>query len=105
MKFINTTPHTITEVTTGISFFKDEACQVRVNETFVPLGTLGQESVPIFQRDFGQVENLPAPSPDIIYIVSFLVKQALPDRRDLISPGELVRDAQGCPIGCKGFIQ
>ena len=39
----------------------------------------------------------------VILIVSTLVKNASPDRKDLVSPGELIRNEAGQPVGCKGF--
>jgi hypothetical protein len=34
-----------------------------------------------------------------------MVKNAIPEREDLITVGELVRDENGRIIGCKGFIR
>lgn len=60
-----------------------------------------------FKTEYGEVKNLPDPASDengtIYYIVSAMVKNACPDRKDLISPSGLVRDDQGRVIGCKGF--
>lgn len=39
-----------------------------------------------------------------VFIVSTLVRLAHPERRDLASPGELVRNEAGQPIGCRGLI-
>lgn len=40
-------------------------------------------------------------------IVSAMAKEAIagqfPEREDFVSPGELIRDEQGDPIGCDGF--
>lgn len=41
--------------------------------------------------------------PKAYYIVSQLVKNALPHRRDLIVPAEVVRDDTGNIIGCRSF--
>jgi len=98
---INLTPHAITEVTTGT--------------TFPPSGTVARvacdsihtfnmnDTIPVFITKFGDIQDLPAPQDDVIYIVSLLVKQDAKDRDDLVSPGTLVRDDKGNPIGCKGF--
>ena len=53
---------------------------------------------------FGEVTGLPDPVEGTLYIVSALVRSALPARTDLASPGDLVRDAAGAVIGCKGLI-
>ena len=42
--------------------------------------------------------------PDVLLIVSAMVRQALPDRKDLASPGDLVRDENGAVIGCGNLI-
>ena len=52
---------------------------------------------------FGEIEGLPAPQPDTIYIVSGMVAARCGDRDDVLAPGELVRDATGAVIGCRGF--
>ena len=40
----------------------------------------------------------------MIYIVSAMVREAHPSRTDLYSPGELLRDSAGQPIGCMGLV-
>ena len=37
------------------------------------------------------------------YLVSLAVRLAVPDRRDVFSPGELIRDGNGQPVGCIGL--
>ncbi len=59
--------------------------------------------IPVFRTTFGEVEGLPEPQDDTLYIVSLLVRRARPYRGDLLSPGQLIRDAEGRPIGCKGL--
>jgi len=52
---------------------------------------------------FSDVTGLPDYDPDKYYVVSRLVLSACPDRADLLCPGELIRDADGNVVGCKGF--
>ena len=59
--------------------------------------------VSVNQTTFGQVVDLPEPTADTFYIVSRIVKNAVPDRTDVLVPGNLVRDAAGVIIGCNGF--
>lgn len=40
---------------------------------------------------------------DTYYLVSQLVKSALPSRKDLLAPDEVVRDEKGNIIGCRSF--
>ena len=50
-----------------------------------------------------EIVNLPEPKPDTYYIVSKMLAQACPERKDLIFPGTVVRDADGHIIGCIDF--
>lgn len=52
---------------------------------------------------YGEVENVP-PSNGESYLVSALVRAALPKRFDLFSPGELVRSESGAVVGCRTLI-
>jgi hypothetical protein len=40
-----------------------------------------------------------------VYIVSRLIRTALPERGDLASPYGLVRDAEGRAIGAEGLVR
>jgi hypothetical protein len=100
-KIINLTPHTVNETVTGEQF-PPSGTVARVAATMTPQGDLN--GIPLFTRQFGVVECLPEPVAGVIYIVSAIVADACPDRRDLVSPGELVRNADGQPTGCRGFV-
>lgn len=63
-----------------------------------------EEGVGFYATSYGEVVGLPEPKKDTLLIVSFMVRQALPERKDLLSPGDLVRDESGQIIGCKGFF-
>ena len=52
---------------------------------------------------FADVTGLPDPVSGTYCVVSRLVFSACPDRSDLLCPGELIRDADGNVVGCKGF--
>lgn len=52
----------------------------------------------------GEVVGLPAPVRGVRYVVSILVAERLPDRDDLLVPGEQVRDAAGRIVGCRSLI-
>ena len=49
------------------------------------------------------VVNLPDPKPGTFYIVSKMLAQACPERKDLIFPGTLVRNESGDVVGCIDF--
>jgi hypothetical protein len=52
---------------------------------------------------FGEPTGLPEYQFGQFYIVSQLVKSALPNREDLLVPAEVVRDSNGNILGCKSF--
>ncbi|CAB4162710.1 hypothetical protein UFOVP783_101 [uncultured Caudovirales phage] len=101
MKFLNLTPHAIIEVLSGRTF-PPSGEVARVAATFTPAGEVG--GVPLFRRTFGEVTGLPAETLGTVLIVSALVAAANPGRADLVSPGDLVRGADGQPVGCRGFV-
>lgn len=62
------------------------------------------DGIPLSKTTFGQVQDLPEPQDGTLFVVSALVRQAVPHRTDVASPGDLVRDADGNVVGCKGLI-
>jgi hypothetical protein len=60
-------------------------------------------SLPVYRTVLGPVENVPVDTPETVYVVSRIVVDALPDRTDLFSPGEAIRDAEGKVIGANGI--
>lgn len=59
--------------------------------------------IPLSMSVFGEPENLPAEEDGVLLIVSQLIKSALPVRRDLVVPAEIVRDEKGNIVGCKSL--
>jgi len=102
VSFINLTPHKIFEVNTGLEI-EPSGKIARVAVQYTEVDRI--ENIPLYKAEYGSVENLPAPTPNVIYIVSGMVK-AHPDvvnRKDVVAPGNLVRDEEGKPVGCDGF--
>ena len=58
--------------------------------------------IDISRTVFGEVSGVPAPQDGVVYAVSMLVASAL-RRADVVSPGSLLRDAEGRPLGCIGL--
>lgn len=53
-----------------------------------------------------EIIGLPDPQPGIVFIVAKAVADAAPAHRgDLMSPGRLIRDADGKVIGCDGLTR
>ena len=117
-KIINLTPHPIhllDENNNVIRTFVSEGL-VRLKANTVDVG-FKIDGCKVTTTNFGEPEGLPKQSfqpamggllPNctvtaVYYIVSQLVKSALPDRTDLLVPAEVVRDANGNIIGCKSF--
>lgn len=60
------------------------------------------DGIDTFSVEFGEVEGLPAPAADTVYVVSGMVAARI-NRADVFAPGELVRDEKGQPCGCRGL--
>jgi hypothetical protein len=60
------------------------------------------DGVCLYDMKYGEVTGLPEEG--TMYIVSQLVRQAIPERLDVASPGPLVRNDSGNPVGCKGLV-
>ena len=61
------------------------------------------ETFTVKTGSFGDTTGLPEAHPGVFNIVSRIVAEANPTRTDLLMTFDLVRDADGKPIGCKGF--
>lgn len=104
MKFINLTPHSINfvdEFGEIKMIVKTSGSLARVTTKIVTVGFI--DEIPVTTTEFGEVEGLPEPVDGVIYIVSSLVAQRVPDRNDIFVPSESVRDGQGRIIGCRSL--
>jgi hypothetical protein len=61
------------------------------------------DGVNFYASEYGDVEGLPPVEEGVFIIVSRVVQGQCSDRRDLVVPCGLVRDASGNVIGCQGF--
>ena len=108
MSIINLTPH-------ELKLFNEDG---RLVATITPSGQVARvrtqsvrvgehAGVPLYRTEFGDVEGLPAPQPDTIYVVSGLVRAhpAVASREDVYSPGRLLRDAEGRVVGAVGLTR
>lgn len=108
MKLINLTPHKITFMIDGNGIYPKDVIEipssgaVRISEVAVPIGEIN--GIPAVRKTFGKAEGLPEEQEGTIYIVSAIVRAAYPERKDLASPGDLIRDADGNVVGCKNLI-
>lgn len=100
---INATPHDICIVNDEmevIKTFKSEL-QVRVSSKSEVVGNIN--SINIDTITFGEIVGLPEYKEGTYYIVSRIVKYALPNRDDLLCPGQQVRNELGQVVGCKSL--
>lgn len=107
MNLVNLTPHVITLITEkGEIKIQPSGTIARVAVTREKIGEVTVSNniiIPVYKNKFGSVENLPDPQPDTLYIVSSLVAQAVPDRKDVVIPDDSVRDSEGRIIGAKAL--
>jgi hypothetical protein len=104
MNLVNLTPHPVTVGGVTIPSTGVVRC-AEVRERVGTIAVSDDVQVPLMRVSLGQVEGLPEPSPDTVYIVSRLVADACPDRDDLAVPDMIVRDAEGRIIGCDALAQ
>ena len=82
----------------------------RVEQSETQVGYIN--GVPVYKVTYGDIQNLPEPQENTIYIASLLVLQALQakgiQRQDVVAPNtgpnSVVRDQQGRIVGVKSFI-
>lgn len=105
-RIVNLTPHEIAlvgsdgEVAIRIPKPSAETAIPRIATNRLEADRAGK--VGVFITTYGKAEELPPPQAGVYLIVSGLLASALPERTDLLAPGELVRDADGKPVGAKG---
>lgn len=103
-KIINKTPHPVYILDKHkkvIRVFPKSSGMIRVEESTKFVRTIND--VPITCTTWGDTNDVPAPVEGTYYIVSQLVKNALPHRTDLLVPKQVIRDKQGNIIGCQSL--
>ena len=101
--FVNLTPHTIVIVAGEAHItIAPSGAVARVASRSEVVGEV--DGVTVTRQVLGAVEGLPPFDENVTLLVSAMVRAAEPDRADLMSPGELVRNEAGQPIGCRNLI-
>ena len=99
--FVNLTPHELSIHTEeGVVTLPPSGSVARVSTTETPAPSVG--GIPTTITTLGEVTGLPDETPGVVVVVSGMVASAAP-REDVMSPGPLVRDESGRPIGCRGL--
>ena len=105
MQFVNLTPHRINvfdQSEEEVISIEPSGQVARVETHQKEVGTL--DGVPIFEQKVGEVKGLPEPEEEVIYITSSFVEGEV-SREDVYSPGNLLRDDNGRPVGAIGLKQ
>ena len=107
MHIINLTPHDIRVVVDEeIWTFPPTIPAARVKTNNVLLGMAGE--FPIYQVVYEDVEGLPEPMEDTLYVVSAIVATAVKDRPDVVAPdtgSTCVRLDSGGLYAVRGFLK
>ena len=103
MNIINLTPHAINIINGDTT------------TTIDPSGTVARVSVQVvatnnpmlYTQQYGDVQDLPAPQDNTIYIVSALVRARVPNRTDVYAPltAQAIRNDTGQIIGVPGLVR
>lgn len=114
-EFVNLTPHDVNVclengLKKSISFPRTVniarvvQSTTQVDTLYFPVNRDDNIGIPVYKVEYGMVAGLPEPKDGVVNIVSAMVKNAVPERTDLVSPGEPLRDQGGNIVGCKGFF-
>lgn len=106
MKFVNLCPHPISlRHSDGTETVFPSVGNARVAVAYRQARTIEIDGhvVPVIEGKYGTVVGLPEPEPGCIYLVSHMARMALPQRMDLWSPADLIRDGQGNVLACRMF--
>ena len=99
---INMTPHPVNildDANNQIMVIPASGSLIRLKASTVDVGWR-VDDIKVTTTKFGEPEGLPDYEFGTFYIVSQLVKSALPSREDLLVPAEVQRDTNGNIIGC-----
>lgn len=109
MKILNLTPHEVCFVGAaddgGDIVIPPSGVVARVGQKSRPFGRvyLSNGDIPVVLSEYGQVTGLPDNDGETSFVVSAMVRLAVPNRWDVYSPADFVRDANGEIVGCKAL--
>ena len=101
MTIKNYTPHPVNIIGSNGTTTIPSTGLIRLQATTVADEPIN--GIPTSYTAFGEPEGLPPYEEGTYYIVSQIVKSALPERADLLVPAEVVRDEAGNIIGCRSL--
>lgn len=103
MRLLNLTPHTVVLCgQDGPITLPASSRPARVDERVEGCGAVS--GVTLGRVDYGTPIDLPDPEPGTLLVVSSIVRLLCPDRQDLVSPADFVRDDSGRPIVARALV-
>jgi len=104
-KIVNLTPHAINIRTDREIEIPPSGIIARCEEKTEAVDNIEYQNsvIPVIQKRLGCVTNLPPPEEGTVYIVSMAVAQACPERKDVLTIGEPIRDEKGRIIGASSL--
>ena len=105
MTIVNATPHDVNIVdATGapVRTYPKSNVSIRLAVATVDTEPL-EDGTPTSVTQYGEAEGLPDFQEGTFYIVSQLVKNALPNRTDLLVPAQVLRNEAGQIVGCQSL--
>lgn len=107
-RIVNLTPHAISVIhTDGTTHtFEPSGTVARVTTTQTALESVSGFAVN--QTVWGAVENLPEPTPGVVFLVSGMVLGQCLDRPDVVGPDSgpsAVRNEKGHIVAVRGFVK
>ena len=106
--FVNMTPHAINLLTTegeNIATIEPSGSMIRLDEEWSPIGTFDIEghSVDLMHCEYSS-GSIPSSDEGTIFIVSAMVANNYPERKDFVIPAQIVRSEDRRTIlGCTAF--
>lgn len=104
MQIINLTPRPINFLDADnqpILTVEPSGVIARAKQTRTLCGNIA--GIPVNQCAYGQVQGLPEPAKETIYVVSAITAQACPERQDVYIVDDSVRDSNGRIIGVRAL--
>jgi hypothetical protein len=105
MRFTNLTPHEIDLILDNgtVLVIEPAGTPCRLVEYRQHLGYL--DGLPLYEKRFGGIIDLPAPAEDTTHIVSLPIAQRLTDRVDVVAVDQVQRDDGGRIVGAKALCR
>lgn len=100
IQIVNKTPHDVVIIREGSSnrVFSPVGDPIRVREDVKTVGQI--QGITITSTIYTEVDGTPPFKTGVYYIVSQMVKNALPHRRDFLTPKGVVKNKKGQVMGC-----